>query len=243
MSVFIDQHRDVFGVEPICRVLGIAPSTYYAVCERRRRPAPRTLRDRELLTEIRRVHEASSGLYGARKVWWQLTHDGIIDAFSRRIVGCKADTTMRTGLVLDTLEMALWSRERAGLPAGAGLIPECSARRTSRGSVRCGSGETVPTVARRSTIDDVGESPRVSERAAGRAGPAGPRACATVVAANSGGTNTALARGISFTVGSFGVGVMSLQEPTPRASEGTAGSSPNHTAPISLDHRVVSALG
>ena len=46
----------------------------------------------------------------------------VIDAFSRRIVGWKADTTMRTSLVLDTLEMALWTRERAGLPAGAGLI-------------------------------------------------------------------------------------------------------------------------
>jgi putative transposase len=46
----------------------------------------------------------------------------VIDAFSRRIVGWKADTNMRTGLVLDTLEMALWSRDRAGLPVQAGLI-------------------------------------------------------------------------------------------------------------------------
>jgi putative transposase len=46
----------------------------------------------------------------------------VIDAFSRRIVGWKSDTNMRTGLVLDTLEMALWSRERAGLPVSAGLV-------------------------------------------------------------------------------------------------------------------------
>ena len=46
----------------------------------------------------------------------------VIDVFSRRIVGWKADTNMRTGLVLDTLEMALWTREHAGLPAGAGLV-------------------------------------------------------------------------------------------------------------------------
>ena len=46
----------------------------------------------------------------------------VIDAFSRRIVGWKADTTMRTSLVLDTLEMALWSRQRHGLPVGAGMI-------------------------------------------------------------------------------------------------------------------------
>jgi putative transposase len=43
MSAFIDEHRSVFGVEPICSVLQFAPSTYYAVCERRRQPAPRTL--------------------------------------------------------------------------------------------------------------------------------------------------------------------------------------------------------
>ena len=46
----------------------------------------------------------------------------VIDAFSRRIVGWKADTNMRTDLVLDTLEMALWTRDRAGLPVGRGLI-------------------------------------------------------------------------------------------------------------------------
>ena len=46
----------------------------------------------------------------------------VIDAFSRRIVGWKADTNMRTSLVLDTLEMALWSRDCAGLPVQAGLI-------------------------------------------------------------------------------------------------------------------------
>ena len=46
----------------------------------------------------------------------------VIDAFSRRIVGWKADTTMKTSLVLDTLEMALWSRDRQGVPVAAGMI-------------------------------------------------------------------------------------------------------------------------
>jgi putative transposase len=46
----------------------------------------------------------------------------VVDAFSRRIVGWKADTTMRTSLVLDTLEMALWTRDRAGMPISAGLV-------------------------------------------------------------------------------------------------------------------------
>ena len=172
MSAFIDEHRDVYGVEPICRALQVAPSTYYAVKARQRQPAARTLRDREVLAQIRRVHQASGGLYGARKVWWQLDGEGaqiarctierlmrrdglvgvlrgkrrrttipdqcatrptdlverdfsatapnqlwvadftyvatwsgvvyvafVIDVFSRRIVGWKADTTMRTSLV------------------------------------------------------------------------------------------------------------------------------------------------
>jgi putative transposase len=195
MSAFIDEHRSVFGVEPICRSLGIAPSTYYAVRARHRMPSARARRDAELLGEIRRVHTDSRGLYGTRKVWWQLQREGIpaarctverlmrraglqgvvrgkrrrttivdqaaerpidlverdftaeapnrlwvadftyvmcfsgvvyvafvIDAYSRRIVGWKADTTMKTSLVLDTLEMALWSRSHHGLPIAAGMI-------------------------------------------------------------------------------------------------------------------------
>lgn len=46
----------------------------------------------------------------------------VIDAFSRRIVGWKADTTMKTSLVLDTLEMALWRRDRDGVPLATGMI-------------------------------------------------------------------------------------------------------------------------
>jgi putative transposase len=46
----------------------------------------------------------------------------VIDVFSRRIVGWKADTSMRTDLVLDALQMALWARNHAGHPAGPGLV-------------------------------------------------------------------------------------------------------------------------
>lgn len=77
MSLFIDEHRETFGVQPICRVLQFAPSTYYAVKEQQRAPSKRALSDRGLLAEIRRVHEASGGLYGVRKVWWQLRRDGV----------------------------------------------------------------------------------------------------------------------------------------------------------------------
>jgi putative transposase len=195
MSKIIDAHRDQFGVEPICRVLQVAPSTYYAVKARQCHPSKRTLRDQELLERIRKVHYENFGVYGARKVWWQLRRERVegacctverlmrkaglqgairgkkrrttipdgqadrardlvdrdfkapapnrlwvadithvatwsgvayvafaIDAFSRRIVGWKADTTMKTSLVLDTLEMALWARGHHGQPVGEGLV-------------------------------------------------------------------------------------------------------------------------
>ena len=75
MIAYIDANRDRFGVEPICRVLPIAPSTYY---DARRRPASaRALRDTELKAEIGRVHAEHFGVYGARKVWRQLQREGI----------------------------------------------------------------------------------------------------------------------------------------------------------------------
>ena len=78
MITFIDDHKDRFGVEPICRVLSehgweIAPSTYYAA---RKRPlSKRALRDAEVLAHIERVHSSPKigrRLYGARKVFHQL---------------------------------------------------------------------------------------------------------------------------------------------------------------------------
>jgi putative transposase len=75
MIAYIDAHRDRFGVEPICQVLPIAPSTYYAAS---RRPASaRAVRDTKLKGEIARVHAEQFGVYGARKVWRQLHREGI----------------------------------------------------------------------------------------------------------------------------------------------------------------------
>jgi putative transposase len=75
MIAYIDRHKDRFGVEPICQLLPIAPSTYHAA---KRRPLPaRALRDQELKAEIARVHAEHFGVYGARKVWRQLHREGI----------------------------------------------------------------------------------------------------------------------------------------------------------------------
>ena len=75
MSAFIDERRKEFGVEPICKMLPIAPSTYYAA--KSRPPSPRALCDAQLLAEISRVYEASRRRYGPRKVWRQLKREGI----------------------------------------------------------------------------------------------------------------------------------------------------------------------
>jgi transposase InsO family protein len=74
MIAYIDGHKDRYGVEPICQVLPIAPSTYYDA--KSRLPSARALRDEELKVEIRRVHEDNFGVYGARKVWRQLHREG-----------------------------------------------------------------------------------------------------------------------------------------------------------------------
>jgi putative transposase len=83
MIAFIDDHRDTYGVEPICRVLPIAPSTYHAHAARRvdpgRLPA-RAKRDAALMVEIQRVYEANFRVYGVRKVWRQLAREGIVAA-------------------------------------------------------------------------------------------------------------------------------------------------------------------
>jgi len=181
MTRYIDEHRDTFGVEPICRTLAIAPSSYYAA--KTRPPSKRSLDDEKLNVRIRDVHEGNFSVYGVRKVWHQLRREDVevgrdhvgrlmaelglcgvtrtkkvrttnpapvserpadlvdrvftatapdrlwvadltyvwtrgsfcytafvIDAFSRRIVGWRVSSSLRTDLALDALEMAIWSR-------------------------------------------------------------------------------------------------------------------------------------
>ena len=92
MMAFIDAHREDLGIEPICRELAIAPSSYHEHAARcadpGRRPA-RARRDEEIREQIKRVHEASFGLYGARKVWHQMRRDGIM------VAKCMVERLMR----------------------------------------------------------------------------------------------------------------------------------------------------
>jgi hypothetical protein len=79
MVAFIDQERAVYGVEPICDVIAIAPSTYYEAKARQADAARRSVRarrDERLRTEIERVWQDNRRVYGARKVWRQLRREG-----------------------------------------------------------------------------------------------------------------------------------------------------------------------
>jgi transposase InsO family protein len=193
MVRFVDDHREQYGVESICAVVPIAPSTYYEQKARQADPSrlpARAHRDTVLRPEITRVWQGTRRRYGAKKVWKQLNREAIpvarctverlmgtmglcgvvrgprrtttipdalverpldlvqrnfsvlrpnqlwvadltyiatwrgfvyvafvTDAFSRRIVGWRASTSLRSDLALDALEQALYDRE-----AEAGLI-------------------------------------------------------------------------------------------------------------------------
>jgi putative transposase len=92
MVGFIDDHREEHGVEPICEVLPIAPSTYYARKAMEAEPAKRSaraVRDAELREEIERVWKENFGVYGVRKVWRQLSREGI------EVARCTVERVMR----------------------------------------------------------------------------------------------------------------------------------------------------
>ena len=186
MKAFIDKHRDAFGVEPFCKVLRVAPSAYRrhaALLRQPHRRCTRAKRDEMLMPQVQRVWQANMQVYGADKVWRQLTREGpavarctverlmrrmglrgvmrgkvvrttISDAkapcpwtgqpavpcreaqpavgqrlhlrphvaglvvrglrhrrVARRIVGWRVSSSMRTDLVLDALEQALYARQ------------------------------------------------------------------------------------------------------------------------------------
>jgi putative transposase len=92
MVAFIDHHRDTYGVEPICAVLPIAPSTYFlrkAQQQDATKRSARMRRDDDLRTAIQRVWDDNDHVYGPRKVWKQLRRDG------RRVARCTVERLMR----------------------------------------------------------------------------------------------------------------------------------------------------
>ena len=92
MVGFIDDHRDRFGVEPICAVLPIAPSTYFLHKAYQQEPATRSARarrDDELKAAIQRIWDENLQVYGPRKVWKQLRREG------HRVARCTVVRLMR----------------------------------------------------------------------------------------------------------------------------------------------------
>ena len=92
MVSYINKNREAYGVEPICAVLPIAPSTYYEQKARQADPGRlplRTQRDAMLRGQIRRVWGANFQVYGARKVWRQLNREGI------QVARCTVERLMR----------------------------------------------------------------------------------------------------------------------------------------------------
>jgi transposase InsO family protein len=93
MITFIDDHRETYGVEPICKVLPIAPSTYHAHVAKRADPeklSARAKRDMVLKPEIARVFRENFEVYGIRKVWRQLQRESV------NVARCTVERLMRS---------------------------------------------------------------------------------------------------------------------------------------------------
>ena len=105
MVTFIDQHREVYGVEPICAVLPIAPSTYFRHQGQQHDPTTRSARahrDDELRAHIQRVWDANEQVYGPQKVWKQLRREGI------RVARCTVERLMRQMGLRGTVRGRAW---------------------------------------------------------------------------------------------------------------------------------------
>ena len=105
MVQFIDDHRDGFGVEPICAVLPIAPSTYHRHRHQRTNPAHRSARaqrDDQLRVEIQRVYDEHQQVYGPRKVWKQLRREGV------RVARCTVARLMRAMSLAGAVRGRAW---------------------------------------------------------------------------------------------------------------------------------------
>ncbi len=132
MIRFIDDYRDhrsgtlKWGIEPICAVLPIAPSSYHAA--KKRPPSARAIRDATLKPEVLRVWEQNLAVYGADKVWDQLNKDGIV------VARCTVERLMA--------ELGLQGYRAAG-GAGSGSAPP-SATRRSTGPLTSSSGSSGP---------------------------------------------------------------------------------------------------
>jgi len=127
---FIGAHRERWGVEPICKVLQVAPSTYYGTLSRQ--PSARQLSDERLKTEITRVHRENFRVYGIEKVWRQLNREG--HKVGRDRVARLMDDLDLSGVVRGKKKRITWPTEVSQRPADL-----CSAGSSLAGPSRCAS--------------------------------------------------------------------------------------------------------
>ena len=132
MIAFIDDHRGAYGVEPICKVLPIAPSTYRAHAAKRADPAKlsaRAKQDAIRKIEIRRVFAENFDVYGVRKVWRQLRREG------EDIARCTVERLMRSMGLQGVIRRKAGQNhdQRQGRPVSAGScqppVPSAQAER------------------------------------------------------------------------------------------------------------------
>jgi putative transposase len=107
LNAYIDQHRDTYGVEPICKVLQVAPSAYRRHAARQRNPelrSARAKRDEQLMPHIERVWQANLQVYGAEKVWKQMNREDIAVARCtvERLMRCLGLEGVRRGKTVRT---------------------------------------------------------------------------------------------------------------------------------------------
>jgi transposase InsO family protein len=116
MVQFVDQHRTTFGVESICALLPIAPSTYFLWKAQEQRPTTRSARaqrDDDLRAAIQRVWDADERVYGPRKVWRQLKREG------ERVARCTIERLMREMGLRGTSRGRAWKITTHADPASA----------------------------------------------------------------------------------------------------------------------------
>jgi putative transposase len=116
MVGFIDQHRDTYGVEPICAMLPIAPSTYFLHKVRQRdatQRSARAQRDDELRVKIQRVWDANEQVYGPRKVWRQLRREKCA------VARCRVERLMRAMGLRGAVRGRAWKVTTQADPAAA----------------------------------------------------------------------------------------------------------------------------
>jgi putative transposase len=121
MVSFIDAHRDQYGVEPICALLPIAPSTYHrqrAMQTDPMRRSARAQRDDALRPAIQRVWDENLQVYGPRKVWKQLKREGI------RVARCTVGRLMRVMGLAGAVRGRAWitTTQASGSPRPADLV-------------------------------------------------------------------------------------------------------------------------